>query len=213
MRFLRLWHPPRAEENLEKELQFDLEMAVQDRIARGEPPEKARQSALLEFGNVALVKEVTRDIWGSHWLAAFVQDARHGLRMMTNNPGFTVIIILTLALGIGANTAIFSVVNGVLLRPLPYRDPSRLVILSEGTKQQPDMSVSFPNFRDWKVQSRSFEQLAAFGPAIFNLTGHGRAERIQGRDVSSDFLATLGVRPIRGRDFRTEEDQAGAPPL
>jgi predicted permease len=213
MRFPRLWHPPRAEENLEKELQFDLEMAVQDRIARGEPPEKARQSALLEFGNVTLVKEVTRDVWGSQWLAAFVHDARYGLRMMTKNSVFTAIIVLTLALGIGANTAIFSVVNGVLLRPLPYRDPSRLVILSEGTKQQLDMSVSFPNFHDWKVQSRSFEQLAAFRPAVFNLTGHGRAERIQGHEVSSDFMATLGVRPIRGRYFRPEEDQAGAPPV
>jgi predicted permease len=212
VRLPRWWRPPRAEENLEKELQFDLEMAVQDRIARGETPEKARQSVLHEFGNVALVKEVTRDVWGSQWFEAFLQDTRFGLRMLRKNPGVTAIIVLTLALGIGANTAIFSVVNGVLLRPLPYRDPNRLVILSEGTKQRPDMSVSFPNYRDWTVQSRSFEQLAAFGPAIFNLTSYGRAERIQGRVVSSGFLATLGVRPIRGRDFQPEEDQAGAPP-
>lgn len=213
MRFPRWSHRRRAEEDFEKELGHDLAMAVQDQIDRGETPEQARKSALVEFGNVVLVKEVTRDAWGHAWLETLGEDIRLGLRMLKKSPGFTATVLLTLALGIGANTAIFSVVNGVLLRSLPYRDPDRLVILSEHTPQRPDMSVSFPNYDDWRVMSQSFEQIAAFGPEAFTMTGRGPAERIEGDAVSASFLATLGVRPMLGRDFRRDEDQAGAIPV
>ncbi len=146
-------------------------------------------------------------------MRGFWQDFRYAVRMLGKNRGITVVAVLTLALGIGANTAIFSVVNAVLLRPLPYRDPDRLVVLSEETKQLPGMSVSYPNFLDWRGQNRVFEQIAAFQPEIFNLTGEREPERIRGRNVSGKFFTMLGVKPIAGRDFLPEEDKPGAHPV
>ena len=139
------------------------------------------------------------------------QDIRFGLRMLRKRPGFTVVALLALALGTGANTAIFSVVNGVLLRPLPFKDPDRLVRLSEWTKQIPTMSISYPNFKDWREQNRVFEGIAATQFGSYNLTGEGEPERLQGRNVSWDFFDVLGVRPALGRAFRRDEDRAGAP--
>jgi len=142
------------------------------------------------------------------------QDLRYGARMLLRKPGFTLIAIITLALGIGANTAIFSVVNAVLLRPLPYEESERLVVLYETNPQQgrDEMSVSYPNFADWRAQSQSFEQLAAclYGGMI--LTGKDEPARLQVVAVSADFFAMLRVKPLRGRIFLPEEDKVeGAP--
>ncbi|MDQ3805913.1 MAG: ABC transporter permease [Acidobacteriota bacterium] len=141
-------------------------------------------------------------------MGTLFNDIRYGARTLWKTPGFTGVAVLALALGIGANSAIFSVVNSVLLRPLPYRDPDRLVFVMENFQQQ-DSSVSYPNFADWREQNRVFEQLAASRVTSFNLTGAGEAERLQGRMVTANFFHTLGVAPAAGRDFAPEEDRPG----
>lgn len=138
------------------------------------------------------------------------QDLRYGLRMLASNAGFTIVAVLTLTLGIGANTAIFSVINGVLLQPLPYHDPNRLMILSEKTPEFDNMSVSYPNLQDWQKENRSFESLAGHRWTDFDLTGSGMPEHLDGRMVSASFFSTFGVKPIRGRDFEAQEDHIGA---
>ena len=140
----------------------------------------------------------------------FWQDIRFGLRMLKKSPGFALVTILALALGIGANSAIFSVVNAVLLRPLPFKTADRLVFLSEWSQQVPDMSVSYPNYRDWRDQTTVFDQLAAFRSAGYILTGAGEPERLSAREVSASFLPALGVTPILGRNFTKDEDKPGA---
>ncbi|HWP43839.1 MAG TPA: ABC transporter permease, partial [Blastocatellia bacterium] len=137
-----------------------------------------------------------------------MQDVRYGARMLFKKPAFTAIAVLALALGIGANSAIFSVVNSVLLQPLPYKDPDRLMIMWEKSPTM-DTSVSYPNFLDWREQNQAFESIAAFRRDSFNLTGAGEPERLQGRMVSASFFSTLGYRPALGRDFTPDEDRPG----
>jgi putative ABC transport system permease protein len=143
----------------------------------------------------------------------FWQDVRYGLRMLWKSPGFTLVTVLALALGIGANTAIFSVVNTVLLRPLPFPNGERIVFMGEWTQQIPEMSVSYPNFMDWRDQNQVFEQIAAFRNANYVLTGVGEPERLDGRQVSSAFFPVLGVAPAVGRNFTPEEDKPGGNPV
>ncbi len=138
-----------------------------------------------------------------------MQDLRYALRTLRKSPGFTAVALLTLALGIGANTAIFSVVYGVLLRPLPYKDASRLIVLNETTPRVGTVSVSYPNFLDWRAQSRSFSEMAAVCDVGFNLAGISQPENIHGEAVSPNFLSLLGVRPLLGRDFNASEEKAG----
>ena len=139
------------------------------------------------------------------------QDLRYGVRMLTKNPGFTVVAVLALTLGIGANTAIFSVVNSVLLRPLPYSEPGRLVQLWEvdARKKTSEMPASYPNFADWRDQKNAFEEVAAYSDWTFNLTGTGEPERIRSAIISPAFFSTLGIKPIRGRIFLSGEDERG----
>jgi predicted permease len=144
------------------------------------------------------------------WL--LLQDLRYGLRMLAKNPGFTAIAVIALALGIGANTAIFSVVNGVLLRPLAYRDPDRLMLLRETSPEFSTMSVAYLNFEDWKDQNRSFAGLAAFRWNDYDVTGGGQPEHLSGKMVSADFFRVLGIHPMLGRDF-DRTDRLGASPV
>jgi putative ABC transport system permease protein len=141
------------------------------------------------------------------------QDIRYGFRMLWKSPGFTLITVLALALGIGANTAIFSVVNTVLLRPLPYQNADRIVFMGEWSQQVPEMSVAYPNFLDWREQNQTMEQIAAFRGANYILTGVGEPERLDGRQVSAGFFNVLGVTPATGRNFSPDEDKPGAPPV
>ncbi|HYG08780.1 MAG TPA: ABC transporter permease [Pyrinomonadaceae bacterium] len=140
----------------------------------------------------------------------FGQDIRYGFRMLWKSPGFTLVTVLALALGIGANTAIFSVVNTVLLRPLPYPNGERIVFIGEWSQQVPEMSVSYPNFLDWSAQQQTMEQIAAFRSANYVLTGVGEPERLDGRQVSAGFFNVLGVTPALGRNFSPDEDKPGA---
>ncbi|HMJ25248.1 MAG TPA: ABC transporter permease, partial [Pyrinomonadaceae bacterium] len=141
------------------------------------------------------------------------QDLRYAVRMLLKNPGITFIVILALALGIGANTAIFSVVNAVLLRPLPYEDPNRLVFLTERNSVIDEMSLSYPNFSDWRTQNHVFENIGVYNRQSYNLTGVGEAERIITGQVSADLFSVLRVNAGLGRVFTNEEDQPGAAPV
>jgi len=143
-------------------------------------------------------------------VTALIQDLRYGLRMLAKNPGFTAVALLALALGIGANTAIFSVVNGVLLRPLPYPEPGRLMKIYEKTAEFGQSSVSYPDFLDWQREVRSFKGMAAYRRNDFNFTGSGQPEHLQGELVSATLLPVLGVNPLLGRNFLPQEDQEGA---
>jgi putative ABC transport system permease protein len=149
----------------------------------------------------------------TNMIADLWQDLRFGARMLVKQPGFTLIAVVTLALGIGANTAIFSIVNAVLLRPFPYQAPERLLILLERLSVTGGFSPSYPNFVDWRAQNTAFEAISAVKQKeSFNLTGAGEPERLQGRLVSAEFFSLLGVKPLVGRDFLAEEDRPGATP-
>ncbi|MET0645299.1 MAG: ABC transporter permease [Pyrinomonadaceae bacterium] len=195
----------RREDELEEEIRSHLRMAIQERVERGETQEQAEAAARREFGNVGLVKEVTREMWGWAWLRQLAQDFKYGLRTMRRAPGFTAVAVLTLALGIGANTAIFSVVNAVLLRPLPYRDPARLVtVLHDGWKP-----VAPANFLDWREQSRSFESIAAAQLWSLTMTGNDRPEQLSVLQTSAEIFQVLGVDAALGRTYAAGEDQPG----
>ena len=195
------WHRKRQQQQLEEEIQSHLEMARRDRIDRGESPAQAQHSARREFGNIALVENVTRDQWGWLWLEDFLQDLRYGIRMLRKNPGFTLIAVLTLALGIGANTAIFSLVNGILLRPLPYSHPEKLVGV---TGFYPKGALAA--MRD---QIRTMDVAGYVEGYEFNLTGLGEPVRLTGTLVSADLFWILGADAEFGRTFRTGNDLAG----
>jgi putative ABC transport system permease protein len=143
----------------------------------------------------------------------FLQNLRYGLRMLRKSPGFTLAAVLTLALGIGANTAIFSVVNGVLLKPLPFQDPGNLLILWEGTPQMPEASLSFPNFRDYASKNSTLASVAGFREETRDLTGVDSPERLKVRMAGANLLPTLGINPALGRNFLPEEDRVGGAPV
>lgn len=149
---------------------------------------------------------------GGSWWSDLGQDLRYGLRMLLRAPGFTTVAVLALALGVGANSAIFSVVNAVLLQPLPYRDPAALMIVWEDATHHgfPDNTPSPANFLDWREQNTVFEGLAAMASQNFNLTGSGDPERCDGRRVSANLFSVLGVEPVVGRNFLPEEDRPGS---
>jgi predicted permease len=203
----------RMMEALDQDIREHVEVETRDNIARGMSPEEARRAAMVKFGNANRVQEDTREVWSFVWLEQLVQDIRYGLRMIWKSPGFTAVVVLTLALGIGANTAIFSVVYAVLLRPLPYQDASRVILLNETTPKVGTVSVSYPNFIDWRNQNHTFSQMAAVHQVGFSITGVSRPERISGVAVSPAFLSILGVRPFLGRDFDASEERAGTAPV
>jgi putative ABC transport system permease protein len=212
-RIASLWRNLSDKENVDQELTEEihahLDLLTETKIKQGVNPDEARRAALVELGGVEQVKESVRQVRHGRFLEDLWQDARYATRSLRKHPAFTAIAVLTLALGIGANTAIFSVINAVLLRPLPYQDPDRLVTLLETVADRP-IGVSYPNFVDWRNQNNVFENLAAVRQReSFNLTGAGESERLQGRLVSANFLSTLGVKPILGRDFVNEDDRPG----
>ena len=205
----RVIHRRRAERELDEEIRSHLEMEIEQNIADGMSPEEARLAARRSFGSLALSKEDSRAMWGLGSLENLWQDLRYGLRMLLKNPGFTTIAVLTLALGIGANTAIFSVVNAVLLRPLPYAESERLVWLWDTLPQLPTAPTSLPEFLDRKEQNRSFEQLAAFQSGnMFLDTGDGTRDTPVGL-VTPETFALFRANPILGRAFTAEETLPG----
>ncbi|HET9994580.1 MAG TPA: ABC transporter permease, partial [Candidatus Acidoferrum sp.] len=208
-----LFRKRRQEEELEEEVRSHLEMSAQERVDRGQEARAAEHAARREFGNVELVKQVTREVWGMETFDRLIQDLRFGFRMLAKSPGFAAVAILTLALGIGANTALFSAVNGVLLNPLPYPQPEQLVTLHESKPNFDAGSISFPNFRDWRKDNTTFSMMGVHRSYSFNLTGSGEAEQLKAQFVSSDLFPLLGVKPILGRMFAEGEDDIGASPI
>jgi predicted permease len=188
-------------------------MHIADNLRAGMSPEEARRDALIRLGGVEQTKESYRDRRGLPWLESLLQDLRFGLRMLRKNPGFTAVAVLTLALGIGANTAVYSVIDGVLLNPLPFPETNRLVAVHSKLPRYPHLGVSYPNFLDWQRESRSFEELAAWRGDEFTLSGSGGSELISGEMVSSNFFASLRVKPVLGGYFGPEEDRLGAAPV
>ncbi len=201
------------EKRLDRELQFHLDQLTAKYIQQGMSADEARRRARREFGGMEQVKEECRDARPTLWLDSTLKDIRFALRTMRKNPALTVTILATLALGIGANTAIFSVVNGVLLRPLPYAQPDRLITLFETMPQIPQASAAYLNFLDWRKLNHSFEGLAALRWSDFNLTGSGDPVHLRGRMISSDTLAVLGAAPLIGRAFTPDEDRAAGRPV
>ena len=204
----------RPENELDEELRFHVEQRAEalrrEAAARGTEltEAEARRRALVELGGLRQIKEEVRAMRTGVWLETLWQDVRYAVRQLRKNPGFTAVAVLTLALGIGANTAVFSVVYSVMVRSLPYPEPDRLVMIWNSYGGKP-ADNSPPDYFDRVQQSRTLDRLAAFRPASFNLTSEGEPERLEGAVVTASFFPTLGVSPLHGRVFDEEEDQPG----
>ena len=204
MRF-PFWRRKRRNEELNEEIQAHLTLAEREEMESGQTRKEAQLAAHREFGNISMAAEVTRDMWGWGWLMDLVQDLRFGVRMLAKTPGFTVVAILTLALGIGANTAIFSVINGVLLSPLPYKNPKQLVVMKEHD--------SPPNVMDIQRQVRAFSQGGGINVQRMDYTGGTEPVQVRVGLINAAFLETLGVQPMLGRIILPAEDVQGGPRL
>ena len=219
MRWLRGWllrvggfiGRARRERELAAEIETHLQMHVEDNLRAGMSAEEARREALMKLGGVEQTKEIYRDRRGLPLLETLFQDLRFAGRMLAKNPGFTAVAVLTLALGIGANTAIFSVVNGVLLKPLPYPQPDRLVSLFLHGRGLDRGVMGVADFLALNERQKAFEQVAAFSPSPigFTLTGLGSPQMIPGTSVTSDFFSVLGIQPVLGRSFLPAEGKPG----
>ena len=197
------WRRKPDEDDLDRELASHLELEAEERRADGTPPEEARYAARRALGNPTLLKEAVREMWGSGTFDRLRQDIRQASRMLRKSPGFALAAVATLALGIGANTAMFGVVNAILLRPLPFREPNRLVALGGDTVRQ---QASLVVLRDG---SRTAEYAAYSGNTEFNLTGQGEPARLAGSLVSANLLSVFGEPPLLGRAFQKGEDTPG----
>ena len=192
----------KREEELEREIQAHLELETEEQQERHLSPDDARNRARRALGNATLVKEATREAWGFQWLDRFAQDLRYGARALKNNPGFASVAVLTATLGIGANTSIFSIVNAVLLHPLPYRDAGRLAsLVNIGEDNFMGLGVSDFQYGTWRDQAGIFDGITAYTSRQFTITGRGEPEQLKGQAVTPGFLRTLGVAPLIGRDF------------
>jgi predicted permease len=198
-------------DDIDEEMRLHIEMEAEANLERGMSPVDAQRAARRSFGNFGSIKDAAYGIRGGGMIETLLQDIRYGARVLAKNKGFTVVAVLTLALGIGANTAIFSVVNELLLRPLPFRDPERIVMLWEVTPSgRHQNTTSRANFLAWRDQNKSFENIAAFSDQRLNLTGVGDPEEVSVQLASSGLFKVLGVEPILGRTFSKEDVQQGA---
>lgn len=212
-RLRALFSKRRADENLEAELQVHLDSLMEENIRRGMSPEEARYAARREFGGFEQTKEAYREQRGLLLVETLLQDARFALRLLRKNPGFTLAAVLTLALGIGVNSAAFSLVDAVLLRPLPYQHPERLMLVSESLPQlgDKDIGVAAAEYLDYRDGNRSFSQIAAYETDGFNLTGPGAPLRVTAAKLSASTFPLLGVKPTLGRTFTEDEDRFAGP--
>ena len=204
---------------LREEIASHLQMATTDRIERGAPPIEAAVAARRELGNISQIQEATRDVWGRRWLEQIRQDVRYAMRTFRRNPAFALVAILSLTLGIGANTALFEVVTAVKLRVLPVTDPDRLVEIRlasmdgvRGGRRTRHSSVTQPIWREIQARQQAFSSLFAWSATSFNLAQGGEVRLTDGVWVTGDFFTTLGLRPAAGRVFSAEDDRTGCTP-
>jgi putative ABC transport system permease protein len=211
--FRFLFRKPAVESELDAELKYHVERQMEMNMSKGMDPEEAKRAAILSVGGVEPLKEECRDARQGRIVEALLQDVKYGLRVLRKNPGFSLAAILTLALGIGANTAIFSLVYGVLLRPLPYQNGGQLVVLhQQNTKAAiPNINFSYKEITDYRQQSHTLESVVEHHTMVFLLSDSQTAERVQSAVVSGNFFDVLGVKPILGRTFVDADDQMGAP--
>src|SRR6266478_3264362 len=207
-----LFRKRHRDQDLNSELQAHLEMLAEENMSRGMGADEARHAARREFGGLEQIKELYREQRGLPFVGTLLQDLRFGMRVLRKNPGFTAAAVLTLALGVGANTAVFSLVDTVLLHPLPYQAPERLLLVSETLPQQgnDELGVSAAEYMDYRDRNRSFSQVAAYESAGFNLTGEGAPLRVNGARLSALAFPLLGANASFGRTFTEDEDRYGA---
>jgi hypothetical protein len=215
MKPLKNWFSRKKwEQDANEELRFHIEQQTAANIAAGMSPGEGRRQAALQFGAVEGVKENCREQRSGFWLDTLIADTRYALRVMRKNPGFAVIAILTLALGIGANTAIFSVVYAVLLKPLPYANPSQLVLVLAAKPQENALTgTSFPNLEDWRAQNSVFSELAGDQAHDLTVTGRGEPFVANTSVVTPGIFAVLGAAPLAGRTFVPDDGKQGAAPV
>jgi putative ABC transport system permease protein len=196
------WHRKKREEDLERELRSHLELETQEQQDRHASPEGARDAARRALGNTTLIREATREAWGLVWVDEFTQDLRYGCRALSHSRGFAAMVMLTAALGIGANTSIFSVVHAVLMHPLPYKDADRLVSpVKVGKDNFMGLGVADFQYAAWRDQAGVWDAIAAYAGRRFTITGNGEPEQLKGDVVTPGFLHMLGIAPVIGRDF------------
>ena len=211
LRLRSLFRRNDVERELDDEIRFHLERQIAEDVARGVPPDQARRGAIRALDGIDLRKEECRDMRRINLVDHLAQDVRYALRSLSRNPGFALLAILVMALGIGANTAVFSVVNAVLLKPLPYGDPDRIVTLSTSGRRDTSRSyVSAPDFHDWHHQSRSFAAMAYYKAEDTAVMHHATAEYAHVARVSAEFFDVLSVRPFAGRLFSREQTEPGS---
>ena len=205
----------RPAQEFERELESHLAMLIEENLRRGMPPAEAERAARIRLGGLTQLKETNRELRGLPFIETFLQDARYAWRMLRKNPGFTAVAVLTLALGIGANTAIFSVVYAVLLKPLPYAHPEQLVTAFQANTEEgvPEDGVSYPNFEEWRAQNHVFSELAGITAHQLTLTGRGEPSVVDTSVVTPEHFALLDVKPLHGRVFFPAEGKQGAPPV
>jgi hypothetical protein len=213
---IRLWlralfRPNRVEQDLSDELRFHMDRETEKNLRSGMAGADARRKAMVDFGGEERFKEQTREARATRPLEDVLMDIRYGLRQLRIHPGFTLVALLSLALGIGANTAIFSVVNAVLLRPLPFAGPDRIVVVEEYAEGERNPTFSPRDFLDVKEQASRFEVISGFRSGSMTLTGEGSPERLRAHSVTADFFDVFGITPAVGRFFQEtpEEDLLG----
>ncbi len=195
--------------DLDAEIRDHIERETQDNLDRGMSPDQARWAALRTFGNVTLAQENARSVWQPVWLDQFQQDSRYGLRVLRRDPVLSCAVILTLALGIGLTTAVFSVINVVLLRPLPYADGDRIVLVYETLRDSRRGNGSAGHFHDWTAENTVFEATAATRGVTVNLSVGDAPERVSGMRVTAGYFRVADIPPFLGRYFTPEEAESG----
>ena len=206
-----LIHRTAADQDVADEVQHYLDQATDAFLARGLAPDQARRAARLELGNVTVARDEIRAYGWENVVGTLVSDLRYGARRLRGSPGFTAVVVLTLAVGIGATTAMFSALKPILLEPLPYPQAGRIAVIWDFGQQGARLHVTFGTYRELVERSRSFDAIAVMKPWQPTITGTAQAERLDGQRVSAAYFRALGVRPALGRSFAESDDRPGGP--